>query len=155
MADEFRIDTTELDRFLRDLRKAGSGIPKAVLDAQRDVVKEVAEWGKDDLGQEPHPTQRHVSRLKAIRANVSTRRTAVRLDATARRNAMALGAVIGSKRFPQFPRYRDPGHGWPDRRSYPPFSTVAERGDEIVDMLLDAIEHGLELPFPDKTPTTT
>lgn len=148
MTAPLAVDTRELDAWLADLRRGGDDLPKEVRRKQREVVSEVADWGKADLATESHPTQRHVARLNAIRAQVSGRKTAVRIDAKARRNAMALGAVLGSKRFPQFPEYRDPGRGWPSG-GYPPFSTVTDRADDIRSMFLDAVNDALRPAFPD------
>jgi hypothetical protein len=149
MADKYvAIDSRQLDAFVRDLRRSGSDLPKQIRVAQKEVVDEVADWGKQDLSRESHPTQRHVARLKAIRSKVSGRSAAVRIDAKAKRNAMALGAVFGAKKFAQFPRYQDPGKGWPTG-GYPPFSTVRDREQDIVDMFLDATDDALRPAFPD------
>lgn len=138
-----------LDDFVRELRRLDGNWDKELRAANTEVADEVAEWGRQELARDSHPTQRHVARLKAVRAKSDGRRAVVQVNARSRANAMAIGAVVGSKRYRQFPRYeqvRWPG-GLPVGGAGP-YDAIRDRIDDIRDTYRDRVDDIARRAFP-------
>lgn len=140
-----------LAEFQRALRDAGPEWAKELRTENKAAAAEVVELGRDDLKSGGDPVQRHVAQLPtAIRAKGESRFSVVIVSGVAKRNRMALGAVVGSIAYRQFPEYSEAAWraGLPTG-GYGPYEAIRENVEDIRDGYGDRIAQLQKKAFPD------